>query len=247
MKYVGSKNRLSKELAPIIQSYINENTKGYLEPFVGGANMIDKIKCDNKIGCDIHKELIALLNKAKDDVDDIPNEITEDEYNNVKNNKQNYEDWYVGLVGFCSTFGAKYFGGYARVRKGNRNMPKEGIKNLKKQAPNLKDIEFKCCSFLDLPKDKIKGYVIYCDIPYRGTTKYKTQEFPYDEFYKWANEMAKDNTVLISEYDMPEGFKCIWQKETKANFDSNRKSGDENNKRVEKLFICNAETRYIVD
>ena len=44
MKYVGSKNRISKELAPIIQSYITEDTKGYLEPFVGGANMIDKIK-----------------------------------------------------------------------------------------------------------------------------------------------------------------------------------------------------------
>lgn len=61
MKYIGSKNRLSKEIAPIIQSYINENTKGYLEPFVGGANMIDKIKCDNKIGYDSHKQLIALL------------------------------------------------------------------------------------------------------------------------------------------------------------------------------------------
>ena len=36
MKYIGSKNRLSKEIAPIIQSYINEHTKGYLEPFVGG-------------------------------------------------------------------------------------------------------------------------------------------------------------------------------------------------------------------
>ena len=37
MKYIGSKNRLSKELAPIIQSYISKNTKGYLEPFVGGG------------------------------------------------------------------------------------------------------------------------------------------------------------------------------------------------------------------
>lgn len=36
MKYVGSKNRLSKYLAPIIQSYITEDTEGYLEPFVGG-------------------------------------------------------------------------------------------------------------------------------------------------------------------------------------------------------------------
>ena len=49
MVYVGSKNRLSKELAPIIQSYITEDTKGYLEPFVGGANMIDKIQHPNRI------------------------------------------------------------------------------------------------------------------------------------------------------------------------------------------------------
>lgn len=65
MQYVGSKNKLSKELVPIIQSYIKEDTKGYLEPFVGGANMIDKIKHHNKIGCDIHKELIALLQYAQ--------------------------------------------------------------------------------------------------------------------------------------------------------------------------------------
>ena len=37
MRYIGSKNRLSKDLAPIIQYYITENTKGYLEPFVGGG------------------------------------------------------------------------------------------------------------------------------------------------------------------------------------------------------------------
>ena len=52
MKYVGSKNRLAKELAPIIQSYITEDTVAYYEPFVGGGNMIDKIKCKNKYGSD---------------------------------------------------------------------------------------------------------------------------------------------------------------------------------------------------
>ncbi|MGL6184779.1 MAG: hypothetical protein ACRC1T_05305 [Clostridium chrysemydis] len=249
MWYVGSKNKLSKELVPVIQSYITKDTKGYLEPFVGGANMIDKIKCNNKIGCDIHKELIALLNKAKNEIDNIPDIISEETYNEVKNNKSKYEDWYVGLVGFCATFGAKWFGGYARSKADKYNGEKTvmAIKNLKKQAPNLKDVKLKNCSFLDLPKDKIKGYVIYCDIPYRGTTKYKTEAFPYEEFYKWANEMAKDNTVLISEYNMPKIFKCIWQKETKANFDSNRKLGDEGNKRVEKLFVCNADNGYIYD
>ena len=238
MRYVGSKNRLSKDLKPIIESYITKDTKGYLEPFVGGANMIDKIDCDNKVGCDIHKQLIALLNKAKTDVDSIPDRITEEEYNKVKDNKENYPDWYVGLVGFCATYSAKYFGGYARSFKSDgvtpRDMSAESIRNLKKQAPNLKDVEFINCNFLDLPKSKIKGYVIYCDIPYRGTTKYKTEDFPYEKFYDWAIEMSKENIVLISEYNMPKEFKCIWQKETGVNFDSNRKSS---NKRVEKLFI----------
>ena len=89
MKYIGSKNRLSKELAPIIQGYITEDTVGYLEPFVGGANMIDKIQCNNKIGCDIHEELIELLKYAQNNYDNIPDTITEEEYYKVKNNKDN--------------------------------------------------------------------------------------------------------------------------------------------------------------
>lgn len=43
MKYVGSKNRISKQIAPIIQSYIDgmgDKCNGYWEPFVGGAKMI---------------------------------------------------------------------------------------------------------------------------------------------------------------------------------------------------------------
>lgn len=117
MRYMGSKNKLSKEISPIIQTYIDKGVKGYLEPFVGGANMIDKIKCDNKIGYDIHKPLIELLTKVSYDVDSIPNVILENEYYKVKNNKQDYEYWYLGLVGYCASFGAKYFGGYARDSK----------------------------------------------------------------------------------------------------------------------------------
>lgn len=47
MKYMGSKSRIAKYIVPIIQSYIdNNNIKKYFEPFLGGANVIDKINCD---------------------------------------------------------------------------------------------------------------------------------------------------------------------------------------------------------
>ena len=241
MIYMGSKNRISKELVPIIQSYINKDTKAYIEPFVGGCNIIDKIQCGRRIGSDIHKQLIELFKKLQLGIESIPDSISEEEYKKVKNNKDNYEDWYLGLVGFLGSFGAKYFGGYARHNKDDHTeqIQKGSIKNLKKQYNLLKNVEFYNCSFLDLPKDKVNNCVIYCDPPYRGTIKYKTEEFPYEEFYQWCRDMSKNNTVLISEYSMPDDFTCIWKKETKVNFDSNRASKDDKNKRIEKLYIYN--------
>lgn len=239
MQYVGSKNRLSKEIAPIIQSYITDDTVAYIEPFVGGANMIDKIKHHTKIGSDAHKELVALLKYTRDNSELLPTTIYEEEYIHVKNNKEDYEDWHVGLVGFCASFGAKYFGGYARGYKADgitpRDYPNEAILNLQQQAPNLQGITFECKSFLDYNPTDYKNCVFYLDPPYRKTLSYSTGGFPYKEFDNWAIELAKNNTVLISEYAMQEDkFKCIWSKEVKVGISS---QGDIKNKnRVEKLF-----------
>ena len=66
IKYLGSKSKLSKQIVPIIQECIDKNkVTTYIEPFVGGANIIDKIKCDNRIGSDINKYLIALFQNIK--------------------------------------------------------------------------------------------------------------------------------------------------------------------------------------
>lgn len=50
MKYMGSKSRIKKHIVPILQSLINTNgIETYIEPFVGGANIIDSIDCPNRI------------------------------------------------------------------------------------------------------------------------------------------------------------------------------------------------------
>ena len=238
MKYVGSKNRLSKQLAPIIQSYIDgmgERCNGYWEPFVGGANMIDKIKFSHKYGSDSHKYLIALLRHIQQTTDDLPETISEDEYDAVRTNPDAYPDWYVGLVGFC-TFGSKWWGGYPRGFKADgvtpRDITNEAIRNIKKQAPALKDVFFGCRNYYDCTY--ADGMVIYCDPPYRDTTKYATGNFDYEKFYRWCKDMAKNNIVLISEYWMPDdGFECIWQGNIKCTLDKASQTD-----RVERLYIC---------
>ena len=232
MRYIGSKNRLAKYLLPIIQPYVD--AKGYyLEPFVGGGNFIDKIKCDNKFGSDNNKYLIALLKQTQIDTSVFPFEITEEEYQKVRQNKNDYEDWYVGLVGFCSSFGSKFFGGYARSSK-SRNESNESIRNLIKQSENLKNIQFNCCDYNEINQN-IKDFVIYCDPPYKSTIKYKKGcSVNYEEFYDWCVKMSKKNIVFISEYDMPlDKFECIWQKDITITIDSNREQGSI---RTEKLF-----------
>ena len=238
MIYMGSKNRLSKYLAPIIQGYIDnmENCKGFLVPFCGGANIEDKIKCDNIISCDIDEYLIATLIALRDGWIP-PEEVSSEEYKHIKTNKELCPKELVGYIGYELSFGAKWFGGYVKRDDKKHRGDVYSYKSCIKQAPNLKDIHFVCCDFRDLPKEKINGYVIYCDPPYRGTTKYKTDEFPYEEYYDWVREMSKDNIVLCSEYWMPDDFTCVWQKETKTLIDSNKKSEDINNVRVEKLYI----------
>lgn len=235
MKYVGSKNRLSKQLAPLIQEYITDKTTMYIEPFVGGANMIDKIKCPIKIGTDVHEKLIALLTHIQDDdnVINLPDTITEDEYISVRDNKDDYPDWYVGLVGFGATFGAKYFGGFARDKTGKRDVPNESIRNIINQAPNLKGIKFGVGSYKDYDPKTIAGAVIYCDPPYKSTLGYR-DAFSHEEFYAWCILMAENNTVLISEYDMPEDmFEELWSKDVTMGRTS-AKSVDRS--RTEKLY-----------
>ena len=239
MRYVGSKNRIAKHIVPVIQSYINDTTNGYLEPFVGGGNVIDKVRCKNKIGCDVHNNLIALLKKVQEDVSDIPDCILDSEYYAVKNNRCEYPDWYVGLVGFCASFGAKYFGGYARNGKGDNSgsWSRGAIKNLKQQSSDLKDINFQCKDFREIDIARLSDYVIYCDIPYRNTTRYSTASFPYEEFYEWCRILSKKNTVLVSEYNMPSDFKCILEVPHRTLLDSNKIANDGCTLRTERLYI----------
>ena len=242
MKYVGSKNRIAKYIVPLIQSRINKlgnKCNGYFEPFVGGGNIIDKIKCLHKYGADNNKYLIALLCYVRDHSDTLPLTVDKETYNYVHKhlNDNSFDDWFIGLVGFCASYNSKFFGGYANnvhTKIGTiRNYTDEAIRNLIKQAPNLQGIDFQYRNFQDISTN-ISNFVIYCDPPYRNTTKYMTGNFPYEKYYDWCRALSQNNIVLCSEYWMPDDFECIWTKDIKCTLDKNSRSN-----KTEKLFILN--------
>lgn len=201
--------------------------------------MIDKIHCEKRVGLDVHTQLIALLNAIRGGWKP-PLHISEEEYNLVRTQRDKYPDYYVGLVGFCATFGAKYFGGYARGFKADkvtpRDVPNEAIRNLLKQAPALKDIKFLNISYDGYDYDKIKTpSVIYCDIPYSNSTGYSTAQFSHEAFWEWARAMSKKHYLLVSEYTAPNDFVEVWHKETTTSLKLH-----EHEHRTEKIFTyCN--------
>ena len=142
---------------------------------------------------------------------------------------------YTALIGYCASYGGRYFdGGYGRDSKGGRSIYNERVKNLKEQALHLKDIKFRCCDYKSFIG--YKDCLFYFDPPYKDTKQYSIQNINYDEFYDFLRQLSKNNIVLVSEYNMPNDFKCIWQRERKVQQKSDRVAAE---KATEKLFIYN--------
>lgn len=231
IKYMGSKRRIAKDILPIILKDRKEGQYFY-DLFVGGGNLLEKVD-GNRVANDNNEYLIELFKHMQSNDFELPF-VGEVEYKNIQNNKENYPKWLVGYVGFQLSFGAKFFGGYRRDKAGIRNYENEAQQNLKAQQKYIKDVEFVCGSYDEV---KLKpNSIIYCDIPYKNSTKYNTSKgFDYDKFYNWCIEKHKEgHKVFISEYDMPKDrFECVWSKEISSSLtpESNGKKG------VEKLFV----------
>jgi len=232
MKYMGSKARFSKEILPIILKDRTEE-QYYVEPFVGGCNIIDKVK-GRRIASDNNKYLIALwkgLQQGRELIMEIPKELYDkarNQYNERENH--NFDDFTIGWIGFMASYNGRFFDGGYNGNYTKRNYTKESIDNILKQVPNIIGVNFYSCDYdkLVIPNESI----IYCDIPYKNTKQYSTSKnFDHDKFWQWCRDISKDNTVFVSEYNAPNDFECVWQKEVNVAIRPNKTLAQ-----VEKLF-----------
>lgn len=233
MQYMGSKSRLSKELLPIILKDVQGD---YVEPFAGGMNMIDKVLINgDRRANEINPYLIALFEAVTNGW--VPKDhYTKEEYNAAKSLDGELHE--IGYMGFCCSFGGKWFGGWinhhSQLRK-DGSVPNRQImakNSLLRQAKKLQGVIF---SHGDYRKMFIpEGSTVYCDPPYKGTTSYK-DDFDHVAFWEWVRLLSSSCKVFVSEYSAPEDMTEIWSKElsVKVSASSNK------NKNVEKLFVYN--------
>lgn len=228
---MGSKNRIAKYILPIMLAEAEKNNiTTWVEPFVGGANMIDKVpESYTRIGYDLNSHTIAAMLGIRDFVEQFPESVTEDYYKSLKGtNVHPINSWVRIACAYAGIFDSKL----AADSTGLRNYAMEAKRNALKQSPKIQSVEFVCASYKDV---RVTNSLIYCDSPYQGTSGYKTGSFDHNEFFQWCRDMkSKGNIIFVSEYNAPDDFEVVWQGEIKTNFSSQRKEAT--HKAVEKLF-----------
>ena len=84
-------------------------------------------------------------------------------------------------------------------------------------AKKVKDVKLKVGDYSTF--SNLKGYIIYCDPPYKNSGSpysigdvYDTN-FDYDKFVEWCLKMSENNIVFISEYTKPcKDSELVWKK-----------------------------------
>lgn len=201
MQYLGGKYRIRKKLG----AFLTEQAKGsafFLDLFCGAGNVVANVSHPRRYANDGNRYIIAVLKRAQRG-GEFPDVITEEFYQQVKNNKDAYPDWLVGFVGFGCSFGGKFFRGFAR---GDQNYASLAANSLSKI--DLSGVQLSASDYQNAEIPKGSG-LIYCDPPYENTTGYSIA-FDTEQFYKWAREQAQKHTVLVSEYEHNARGPILW-------------------------------------
>jgi DNA adenine methylase len=202
---MGSKGRIAKHiLAPLLAA--RQPGQIWVEPFVGGANMIDKIG-GQRIGNDNNEYLIALWSALQKGWEPPTDVITKEFYRDIRTHKDRYAPEMVGLIGFACSYGGRFFEGLSKTN-GRKHIAQQAHDVLMKQLDKITNVTFICGDYRELEIPPLS--LIYSDPPYlKAYNKYHC-DFNFDEHWAWCRQKEQEgHTVFVSEYDAPGDFEIV--------------------------------------
>lgn len=225
MRYFGGKQRIATALVnELIQPLLDSGDYNrYVEPFAGSCNVISKVRYGDRVASDIDEYIISTLMAAQEGFT-FPSFVSEQSYLAIKENPASVSWALAGFVGYGCSYGGKWFGGYARDSF-DRNYAAEAKRSLEAKGKLLQGVRFEVGSYEDMV---IKPYdLVYCDIPYAGTTGYSSGDFDHKAFYEWCIRTVNNtnSTILVSEYEQNAiaagyGDRIVWKRQAKQDMKS---------------------------
>lgn len=213
MMYQGGKTKLAPAIAAEILSRKGDRSI-YVEPFLGSAAVMSSVTghFDRSIGADAMPDLIMLWQAVAEGWQP-PELLTAEQYDELRNTEPSA---LRAFAGFPCSFGGKWFGGFARDPRSDRNYARTASRSILKRSVAMRSAEFMLTDYRCLP-DALIGAdsVIYADPPYAGTTGYAGSDaFDSEQFWRFAESWSDHGAlVLVSEYAAPDGWECIWSTE----------------------------------
>lgn len=221
MRYVGGKVHLSKYIAPILQTAM-KYASAYIEPFVGGAAVAERLVQNGSdilmILGDLSLDLILMYQDVQAGIFVPPTYISREQYDELKMSEPSA---LRGFVGYGASWGGVFFSGHAMsAQTRGRDVTRSSSVAVINTVERLKDAHFFHCDYRQLIfPDKA---LIYCDPPYRGTMGYLSKDFDNDAFWQIATGWAKNNIVFVSELQAPDDWIAIFSKQRHSNITRQR-------------------------
>ena len=208
MKYMGNKQKIADEILTVIFND-SKKTDTFVDLFCGSCSIIERVPDSYiKIANDKNKFLIEMF-KSLINGNDYPKIITKNDYDARRDlynlskrylvlTDKNYAE--IGWYGWMASFNGRFFsGGYSghNVFQKNgktRDYIKEQINNTLKTIPKLKNVNFVSEEYdkVDIPQ----GSIVYADIPYYGTKKWKDLEHFRKVQRNWVGASIAASIIL---------------------------------------------------
>jgi DNA adenine methylase len=215
--YKGNKKRYASKIITAITADLASNNIDitddtyFVDLFCGGGNMVENVSFKNRIANDINPYVISYLRRIQEEGADWLLEpfywnITPEIYNifreDYKKETGRFSQACLGHVGCNFSYGSNFFGGYNNTEKETPySFAKRAYTKACKEHELLQGVRLLNMDFRQVYIPK--GSIVYCDIPYEGTSNYGNK-FSTKEFLEHAKYLTEQgNYVYYSEYNAP--------------------------------------------
>ena len=221
MAYLGGKARSANYILDILNAKVFDNLT-YIEPFVGYAHILRRVKNKKKYIAYDKSPLLVTLLKAVQKKRHLPH-VNEKEWRECKKNGKTSLKCALACYTH-SLFGIPFSQYLGPVNKNSKYHNSSGearryYSNKLQTSSSFMKANIRQMDFLKLKN--VKNCLIFCDPPYPSSGKAINKEYKQtiDTESLWAKirKLSKHNYVFVCERKAPKGFVCV-SSVHKANF-----------------------------